>query len=222
MSDLSSSPQGPSRPAKARAPQGEGQMEFPPAEVRALASFEASLLQDRIIKSARTWLGTPYLHQASLKSVGCDCLGLVRGVWRDVYGAEPEMPPAYSSDWAEASSLETMVDAARRHCLDIPYTDGSPGDLVLFRWRDHLPAKHAGILSGADTMIHAQEGACVSDIYLSPWWRKRMAYVFRFPALLPSPLCGEGPGVGTTVTNLTRGPQPLPAKRGGEQSSQVI
>ena len=28
------------------------------------------------------WIGTPYRHQASLKGVGCDCLGLVRGVWR--------------------------------------------------------------------------------------------------------------------------------------------
>ncbi len=134
-----------------------------------------------IVEVARSWLGTPYLHQASLKHVGCDCLGLVRGVWRDVYGAEPETPPAYSSDWAEASSIEAMADAARRHCVEIPCTDVHPGDLLLFRWRDYLPAKHAGILSGTDTMIHAQEGACVSEIHLSPWWIKRLAYAFRFP-----------------------------------------
>jgi hypothetical protein len=39
-----------------------------------------------IIAAARSWLGTPYAHQASLKGVGCDCLGLVRGVWREVQG----------------------------------------------------------------------------------------------------------------------------------------
>jgi cell wall-associated NlpC family hydrolase len=33
-----------------------------------------------IVAEARTWIGTPYRHQASLKGVGCDCLGLVRGV----------------------------------------------------------------------------------------------------------------------------------------------
>jgi NlpC/P60 family putative phage cell wall peptidase len=51
---------------------------------------------------ARRWIGTPYRHQASLHGVGCDCLGLVRGVWRAFYGDEPEVTPAYASDWAEA------------------------------------------------------------------------------------------------------------------------
>ena len=176
------------------------------------------MMGDRIVSAARQWLGTPYLHQASLKGVGCDCLGLVRGVWRDVYGAEPEQPPPYSSDWAEASAQETMAEAARRHCREIPCTDVMPGDLLLFRWQTHLPAKHAGILSARGMMIHAQEGVCVSEIHLSLWWQRRVAFVFRFPSFFPSPLCGAGPGVETTRAHLTRGPhpQPLPAKRGGE------
>jgi NlpC/P60 family putative phage cell wall peptidase len=36
----------------------------------------------RIGAEARAWIGTPDRHQASLKGMGCDCLGLVRGVWR--------------------------------------------------------------------------------------------------------------------------------------------
>jgi NlpC/P60 family putative phage cell wall peptidase len=39
-----------------------------------------------IVAIARGWLGTPYRHQASLKGVGCDCLGLVRGVYAEAYG----------------------------------------------------------------------------------------------------------------------------------------
>ncbi|MFD0934795.1 peptidase P60, partial [Methylobacterium trifolii] len=35
-----------------------------------------------VVAQARLWLGTPYRHQASLAGVGCDCLGLLRGVWR--------------------------------------------------------------------------------------------------------------------------------------------
>ncbi len=46
-----------------------------------------------IVVTARLWIGTPYLHQASLRGIGCDCLGLLRGVWRDLYGPEPEAPP---------------------------------------------------------------------------------------------------------------------------------
>ena len=59
------------------------------------------------------WIGTPYRHQASLKGVGCDCLGLVRGVWRAVCGDEPEAVPAYSPDWAEASRRETLGAGGR-------------------------------------------------------------------------------------------------------------
>ena len=44
----------------------------------------------RIVRAARGWLGTPYHDQASVKGVGCDCLGLIRGVWREVVGPEPK------------------------------------------------------------------------------------------------------------------------------------
>ncbi len=30
-------------------------------------------------------------------------------------------------------------------------------------------------------MIHAQDGACVSEVALSAWWLRRLAFVFRFP-----------------------------------------
>jgi NlpC/P60 family putative phage cell wall peptidase len=41
-----------------------------------------TLTRAQIVVATRDWIGTPYQHQASLKGVGCDCLGLVRGVWR--------------------------------------------------------------------------------------------------------------------------------------------
>ena len=55
------------------------------------------ITQQQIAAAARGWCGTPYAHQASLKGTGTDCLGLVRGVWREVMGAEPEHAPAYSA-----------------------------------------------------------------------------------------------------------------------------
>ena len=136
---------------------------------------------DRIVTEARSWIGTPYRHQASLKGVGCDCLGLLRGVWRAVMGAEPELPPPYSPDWAEAASAETLRDAARRHLVEISIKDFQPGDVLLFRWRDHLPAKHCGIATAPDAMVHAHDGAAVAEVAITPWWRRHLAYTFRFP-----------------------------------------
>ncbi|WP_275789848.1 NlpC/P60 family protein [Pararhizobium gei] len=141
-----------------------------------------SAFAGRVVAQARTWIGTPYRHQASLKAVGCDCLGLVRGVWRDVYGEEPEQPPAYQPDWAERSGDDRMRDAALRHFgAAIDPAAMQPGDVILFRWRPGLPAKHAGILSAPERFIHAYEQASVIESALVPSWRRRIAGVFRFP-----------------------------------------
>jgi NlpC/P60 family putative phage cell wall peptidase len=135
----------------------------------------------RIVAAARGWIGTPYLHQASLKGIGCDCLGLLRGVWREVMGAEPETPPPYTPDWAEASGRETLMEAATRALSPVAVADVQAGDVVLFRWREGLPAKHCAIASGPATMIHAHDGASVAEVAIGPWWRRRVAGAYRFP-----------------------------------------
>jgi NlpC/P60 family putative phage cell wall peptidase len=136
----------------------------------------------RIIAEARAWIGTPYRHQGSLRGVGCDCLGLVRGVWRAVRGDEPETVPAYAPDWAEASGIEALAQAASRHLIarDDPHAF-EPGDVLLFRWRAGLPAKHAAIVTARDLMVHAHDGASVAEVAIAPWWRRRLAYAFSFP-----------------------------------------
>jgi NlpC/P60 family putative phage cell wall peptidase len=137
-----------------------------------------------IVAEARSWLGTPYRHQASLKGIGCDCLGLVRGVWRAVLGAEPERTPPYAADWAEAASAEPLAAAARRHFVAVDLADIAPGDVLLFRWRAGMAAKHAAIVTAPDLMIHAHDGAAVAEVALAPWWRRRLAYAFRFPGVI--------------------------------------
>lgn len=136
----------------------------------------------RVIAHARGWIGTPYQHQASLKGVGCDCLGLVRGVWREIYGDEPEGIPPYSPDWAEAGKTDALLAAAERHFLA---SDGSAkpqtGALLLFRWRKEALTKHVGILTTGDHFIHAHDGACVSEVAFSPWWQRHLAAHFLFP-----------------------------------------
>ena len=136
-----------------------------------------------VVASARTWIGTPYRHQASVKGVGCDCLGLVRGVWRDVFGDEPELPPPYAPDWAEATSRETLADAALRHLAPLGLDEFAEGDVLLFRWREGFVAKHAAIVASPATMIHAHDGAAVCEVAIAPWWRRRLAFAFRFPGV---------------------------------------
>lgn len=134
-----------------------------------------------IIAEARCWIGTPYRHQASLKGVACDCLGLVRGVWRAVMGPEPMAVPPYTPDWAEASGRERMAEAASLHLIPVEAGEAQPGDILLFRWRPGLPAKHCAILASTDSMVHAHDGAAVAEVTFAPFWRRRLAFTFAFP-----------------------------------------
>jgi NlpC/P60 family putative phage cell wall peptidase len=138
---------------------------------------------DRIVKLAEGWIGTPYRHQGAMKGVGCDCIGLIRGIWRELYGEEPEAVPAYAPDWAERSGEDRLMDAGQRlFGPALPIGEAEPGDLLLFRWRPDCAAKHAGILVAPTHFIHAYEQAAVTRSALVHSWRRRIAAVHRFPA----------------------------------------
>lgn len=142
-----------------------------------------------IVAAARSWIGTPYRHQASRKGAGCDCLGLVRGVWRELYGDEPEAPPPYRPDWAETGVKETLLEAARRHLVEIPLGSVQPGDVLLFRMSPEACLKHCAIVSAVQAgdpeprIVHAYWGRAVVESWLGPWWRRRLANAFSFPQM---------------------------------------
>jgi NlpC/P60 family putative phage cell wall peptidase len=139
-------------------------------------------ISERAAAEARAWIGTPYRHQGSRKGVGCDCLGLVRGIWRTLYGKALEECGPYAPDWAEAGGEERLLSAARRHFRGKSSLEIDPGDLILFRWRPHLPAKHVAILVDGGYFVHAYEGAgAVVRSALVPQWRRRIAAAFAFP-----------------------------------------
>ncbi len=138
----------------------------------------------RVVFAARGWLGTPYVHQASCRGVGCDCLGLLRGIWREVLGAEPELVPGYTEDWSETSREERLWNAARRHLVAKPLSAATPGDVLLFRMRESGVAKHLGLQAEVGTtpsFIHAYSGHGVVESALTPPWRRRIVARFAFP-----------------------------------------
>lgn len=137
----------------------------------------------RIVQVARQWIGTPYRHQASHKGVGCDCLGLVRGVWREIEGPEPEQIPAYSSAWSEISQRERLLELADKYFHRVDRRAWQIGDLLVFRLRANSVAKHLGIVATSSSFIHAYGGNCVVENSLSHFWKMRIATVARFPCV---------------------------------------
>lgn len=146
----------------------------------------------RVVEQARGWIGTPYHHQESVKGAGTDCLGLMRGLWRELYGEEPELPPPYTQTWGDYDKKETMLEAAERNLEKVAMapTGGyimnprevhwEPGALLFFRRLSGTSAKHCAVLSGPEMMIHAYSGVGVRETSVGIW-DKHVAGIFRFP-----------------------------------------
>lgn len=147
---------------------------------------------DQVVEIARTWLGTRYHHQAHTKGVGCDCIGLVIGIWEELFkGRIPKdwVLPPYTPHWGdETGQFTVMADYARRYLVPItsPVQDADPkpqaGDISMWRMLRHGPTKHAGIITSPTTMIHAYYGHNVMESSLVSNQGSALTHLFRFPA----------------------------------------
>lgn len=140
----------------------------------------------QILATTRTWIGTPYRNQASAKGAGADCLGLLRGVFRETYELEtdPVKVPPYKPDWYERTQRDMLLQAAQEHLIERP-VDGPwmPGMVLLFRMKPGVGIKHCAIYCGGDKMIHAYDRQKVDECNMGHFWTSRVVAVFDFPGL---------------------------------------
>jgi NlpC/P60 family putative phage cell wall peptidase len=137
-------------------------------------------MNDAVVAAARGFLGTPYRHQASLAGAGCDCLGLLRGVWRALHGTEPMAMPPYRADMRDP----TNAGALRRAAESLLLAERGPlaaGQVVLFRLGGMAEPKHCGILVSEHRFIHAQGRLGVVEADLTEAWARRVSARFVFP-----------------------------------------
>lgn len=137
-----------------------------------------------VIDIARTWIGTPYLHQGAVRGAGCDCLGLVRGVWAEVTGEPLDDVGTYTADWSEPQGDERLWRAANAKLAPKDINDPAAGDVMLFRMRHGSVAKHIGLqaeVGESPTFIHAYHGHGVLENAFSMPWQRRLVARFAFP-----------------------------------------
>lgn len=181
-------------PSKSTSPFVPNREEVNALKERSVSANETSALKELTVPSdgvsatkiAHAWIGTPYQHQASLKGVGCDCVGLIRGVWREHYGDEPMALPAYSPDWAEVGGHEVLLHGLAQHFSPVALCEARAGDVLVFRMKPGAVAKHAAILlhdfgDPRAQIIHAYWGHAVVASWLRPFWHKQAVAAFRFP-----------------------------------------
>jgi NlpC/P60 family putative phage cell wall peptidase len=138
---------------------------------------------EELVTLARSWIGTPYHKMAAVKGRGCDCLGLLRGVYAEVTG-ELIVPPAYKGRPPRAAlGRESMLEAAREYLVEVPVYTRGPGTVLVFRVHPKLAAWHCGIMTNSKDMVHSHSGREVYEVTLGQRWEQRVVGAFKFPQI---------------------------------------
>jgi NlpC/P60 family putative phage cell wall peptidase len=141
------------------------------------------MTRSEIVADARTWIGTKWQHQAGMKGIATDCIGLIKGVYEDMSGNKVTEQVNYASTWHLFKKEEVLYSAVKNYATEILSDARLPGDIILFAFGKG-PAHHAGILTEKDKFVHAYaETGKVVEVTLDDFWRKHIKYVFKYPGV---------------------------------------
>ena len=108
----------------------------------------------QIVEAARQWIDTPFHHQARLKHVGVDCVGLVIGVARELELVPQDLDVMGYPRTPDGTSLMSTM---HQHMREIDRAVMQPGDVIVVSF-DKDP-QHLCILGdyrhGGLSIIHA-------------------------------------------------------------------
>ena len=117
-----------------------------------------------VVAEARSWLGTPYHHQACLKGVGADCAQMPLAVYAAA-GVIPRVEVgAYSPQWFLHRSAELYLTWVLRFACEITPDQIAPGDFAV--WRFGRTFSHGAVILDWPRIIHASapDGCvCLAD-----------------------------------------------------------
>lgn len=100
-----------------------------------------------LVKSARQWIGTPYVYGGRSKS-GTDCSGMIMVIYDEVAGL----------------SLPRNSAAQRDYCVSVSRRQLEPGDLVFFTTSKRGgKVNHVGMYVGNGRIIHASSSRGVIE-----------------------------------------------------------
>lgn len=109
-------------------------------------------MRERVIKEAKTWLGTPYHHQAAIKGAGVDCAQILVEVYAAVGVVDKIDVGDYPHDWHLHRSEEKYLWWVEKYCSRIE--EPSMGDIALFTF-GRCVSHAAIIISWPDELIHS-------------------------------------------------------------------
>lgn len=108
--------------------------------------------RERILTVAKTWLLTPWRHNARVKGAGADCGQYIIATYVEAELVEDFATGTYPQDWALHQTEERYLAWVEKYCDRI---EGPPlpGDIVA--WRYGKCFSHGGIVVDWPLVLHA-------------------------------------------------------------------
>lgn len=141
-----------------------------------------TVTREQIVAEAREWLGTRWQHQASVKGLAADCIGLVRGVALNLgLLNDPEQLRPWM-DYGRIPDGAKLRQGLDRFMQPVDPAQSMLGDVLLMRF-ERQP-QHVAIVTDVG-IIHAYAAARrVVEHGLDAQWRSRIVGAYRWPGVV--------------------------------------
>lgn len=138
------------------------------------------LTRDRVVATARAFLGTPFRHQGRSPQ-GLDCVGLLICLARAL-----DLPHADVTGYTRRAEGMGFLAHFRGQLTEIPLPAARTADVLVFV--ETVFPCHTGVLSerhGIPHLIHAHapRRQVIEEPY-APAWQAKARFAFRFPHLI--------------------------------------
>jgi cell wall-associated NlpC family hydrolase len=134
------------------------------------------ITRQEIITIAKTYVDTPYQHQARCKHIGIDCAGLIIEVAKEANIFENGSDYSGYSMIPDGITLQKHLDtyAVKKNINDL-----KEGDIILFKLLNN--PQHLAIYLGNNLIIHAYSTVGKTTIHrLDDKWNKRIVAVYSY------------------------------------------
>lgn len=150
-----------------------------------LSSWDASPPSiEEFIEEIMRWEGTPFIHQARVRGVGADCIGVAIGVAR-VFGYDHSVGFGDHRNYKRSPNTQEMELLLKRYLDPINKRNALPGDLLHLYFIQR--PQHIGFLLPDNMILHAKEehdGSGMVVVHsIDEFWWSRVVSAYRFRGL---------------------------------------
>jgi len=135
-------------------------------------------IREKIIEEARTYLGTPFVHQGRLKGIGIDCIGLIVNV-----GKSLDLLHNDNTTYGRYPDGVTLMAELRKYFIEKSIEKVQSGDVAVYWLKNPDIPTHVGIVTDYGLIHTYADIGKVVEHKLTKAWSKRLYAAFTYPGL---------------------------------------